>query len=940
MSKETDRQKADELLQKLQSVFMTDAKSEPEEPSEPEIETPEEQIKPVEPAAEEQPEPIEPEKPAETEEELPEQEKKSAVEEAPEQKEQKPAAPAAILALTEDAPDVTGKNPTDPTTLKEAEAKAERKAPPPAKKARPNAVKIPPRRRSGVNTGAIGQRPNTATAGQKPATNPPAAQKKAAPARADARMDDISAPLVGADRVASAAPEDRVPERKKTPEPDFSEQSVIDLSALRPASPVIVDVDGQASSTVVPIENTEASETVSEPIEGKAQKRSKKAAHEEGLDATSVIAKRTGLDESDIALIFELGYENELGRLVGYETLKKLKYEHLRHSRLNSGDYYGQAFGYRGKEYTSAVPTENVVAAYKHDLKRLIFRIAFMVLISALLFFADFPSFIAQYLPDFLVGIPVLFPALALALFTAGILLTGKRILAGWRTFLQFEPTPYSIVAVLVPFIWLYGAGMIAVTVLAPDAVLPPMNFAANAALLLLVICDALRIADEMRTFRVISSPELKTVLEEVEPRKTKLRQGDRTVKIINDEAGQSLYRVRRAREVVGFFRRVNDLSAAAGIVTRIIVILLICAVAGGLATSLIFSSPLHGVLVFAATMLFSTPACAIFLFFDPLRRANRHLTSRRSALVGEGSVNEYSGTKTIIFNDTDAFRAKRQTQVNLPDGDEFRRDIRLTEALFRKIGGTLATVDQPILMEEDPNLTITLVRLTETGVEAMIDNKYRILAGDSTFLLHSGVEIPRESTDRTVGRSRGVSALYVAINGTLKLTYEIAYTMNQSFREIIALLIRTDTTLAVQSYDPNLNNSFLHIGFADGDEVVRVIKPAQFEMPTTSEITDTGAVTLDGPLATAYPLRAASLIVRARKTGFRALLTSIFPGALLAFFLSWLLPKNLLPFLPLMAIGYQTIWLIVSWMISLISLRRRAVFEDTRENLANENQN
>ena len=973
MSKESDRKKAEELLKKLHAAFPESGfDSEPEAPVEEEPEAPASEVQKA-PAAEEkkpqaEPAPVEPAEEPKAEEasapaeeaqkeelpiaketpapeEVPERAEKPAKKEEPAAEKETPkaaaeetkspvAAPAAILALTEDAPDVTGKNPTDPTTLKEAKAKAEAKAAP-SKKARPNTVKIPPRRRSGVNTGAIGQRP--AQPAQQPAQPAQSVQKKPAPAN-QKKMDDISAPRVGAERI-NAAPQAEEPKKAPVEEPVKEADQASADAALRSGSSVIVDFDSQASSTVEPIENTEATETVSDPSANKGRRRPKKAPIDDGLDATSVIAKRTGLDESDIALIFELGYENELGRLVGYETLKKLKYEHLRHSRLNSGDYYGQAFGYRGKEYTSALPAENVLAAYTHDRKRLIIRIALMALISVLLFFVDFPAFFA-FLPEALTGISFLFPTVSLLLFSAGIFLTGKRILAGWRAFLKFEPTPYSIVAVAVPFLWLYGVGAIVTAILSPAAALPPMNFATNTALLLLVVCDALRIVDEIRTFKMVSSPELKTILEEVEPRKKKLRQGNRTVKIINDEAGQALYRVRRAHEAVGFFRRVNDLSASTGTFTWMIVLTLICAVVGGFSTSLIFSSPLRGVLVFAGVLIFSIPASAIFLFFDPLRRANRHLVSRRSVLVGEGSVNEYSRPKTIIFNDTDAFRAKRQTQLNLPDGDEFRRDIRFAEALFRKVGGTLATVEQPILMEEDPNLTISLVRLTETGVEAMIDNKYRILAGDSTFLLHSDVDIPRESTDRAVGRSRGVSALYVAINGTLKLTYEIAYTMNQSFREIISLLIRANTTLAVQSYDPNLNDSFLHVGFADGDEVVRVIKPAQFEIPATSEITDTGAVTLDGPLATAYPLRAASLIVRARQSGFRALLTSIFPGALLAFFLAWLLPANLIPFLPLMAVGYRLIWLGVSWLISAVSLRRQAVFEDTRENLANESQN
>ena len=265
---------------------------------------------------------------------------------------------------------------------------------------------------------------------------------------------------------------------------------------------------------------------------------------------------------------------------------------------------------------------------------------------------------------------------------------------------------------------------------------------------------------------------------------------------------------------------------------------------------------------------------------------------------------------------------------------------MRLAEILFRKLGGTLATVGNAVSENDEPDPTVNLVRLTELGVEAVVENKFRLLAGDASFLVHSGVEVPKESTDRSAIRSRGVNILYVAVNGTLKLTYEVAYTMSHSFRDIISLLAQAETTLAVQSYDPNLNDAFLHVGFADGDEVVRVIKPAQFELPMPAEITDTGAVTLDGPLGTAYPLRVASLIVQARKAGFRALtLGSILPGAVLAFFAVRNLPARLLPFLPLMALAYRAIWFGVSWLISSISLSRHAVFDDTRENLANEDQ-
>ncbi len=755
-----------------------------------------------------------------------------------------------------------------------------------------------------------------------------------------------TAPRKEADRTVSpsSAPKpESAPAAKPTsapkPEPPKAASAGEKPPVQRPASRVIVDFDGPTPPTVEPIENVEAAETVSEPPKKKspfARRSKKQRKAEEGLDATAIIAKRTGLDESDIALIFELGYENELGRLVGYEMLKKLKYEHLRLSRSASGDYYSQAFGYRGKEYTSATPREQVLAAYTHDRRNLLIRIALMALLSVVLFIADFPFLLGGFFQTYSAKLPFLFPAIGFVLLVTAAILLRHRIIAGWRAFLRFAPSPYSAISVALPFMLVYSLASLTT---AADGTLLPMNFATVLSLLTLTVCDAIRIADEIRTFRVVSEPGDKTVLEESEPRKKKLRQGNRTVKILNDEAGEQLYRVRPTHEIVGFFRRMNDLSAASVPFTRMTVFLLVCAVAGGLTASLVLHNPLRGILVTAATLMFSVPVSATFLFFDPLRRANRRLVSRRSVLVGEGSVNEYSGEKTVIFNDTESFRAKRQTQVALRDGDDFQRDMRLAGILFRKLGGTLSTIGDGTPGNGEPDPTVNLIRLTETGVEALVDTRYRLLAGDAFFMTHSGISVPKESTDRTVIRSRGVSILYVAVNGTLKLTYEVGYTMSQSFREVIALLAQTETTLAVQSYDPNLNDAFLHVGFADGDEVVRVIKPAQFELPMPAEITDTGAVTLDGPLATAYPLRAASLIVSARRTGFRALLTSILPGALIAFFAVRNLPANILPYLPLFAVGYRAIWFAVSWLISAYSLRRRAVFDDTRENLANEDQ-
>ena len=140
MSKENDRQKADELLQKLHAAFLNDEKAEPVEGKE------------EPPAAKEQPQPT----PKTEKKEKPAAPKKS--ESRPTEEPKSAAAPAAILALTEDAPDVTGENPVDDVKTENTTPATEEKTGSAQRKARPNTVKIPPRRRSGVNTGAIAHR--------------------------------------------------------------------------------------------------------------------------------------------------------------------------------------------------------------------------------------------------------------------------------------------------------------------------------------------------------------------------------------------------------------------------------------------------------------------------------------------------------------------------------------------------------------------------------------------------------------------------------------------------------------------------------------------------------------------------------------------------------------------------------------------------------------
>jgi hypothetical protein len=439
--------------------------------------------------------------------------------------------------------------------------------------------------------------------------------------------------------------------------------------------------------------------------------------------------------------------------------------------------------------------------------------------------------------------------------------------------------------------------------------------------LLLTAVCDALRLSSEMRVFRILSANDGKTVLEPAETHKQKLRHGDKIVKIINDDVDQNLYRPRKSALVSGFFRRCSETSSAArpfGFL--LLATFTLCFVTGFVATVMgnAFQTVASAVLL---TFCFALPVPSVLLFFYPLAHANRHLTHRNCALVGEESVMEYGQTKTVIFRDRDMFTLKKYTQTMVREGEDFRRDIRLAGILFRKMKGALDALDphSPSTANDPP---VTFVRLGESGTEAIVDNHYHLLAGNAQFLTRSGVRVPKESTDRHGERKENTRLMYVAIDGVLKLTYEIEYEVSPSFEAMISLLSEHGTYSAIRTYDPNLNDDFLQSGRAEGAEYVRVIKPVKYESEDPVEVSDSGAVALGDQFDVTRPLIAASLIQKLRRVGYRIQLAGSAAGAALALTLA-LRQSELVSGVPvLLAMLFQGIFLFAAWIATVLTFR------------------
>ena len=752
------------------------------------------------------------------------------------------------------------------------------------------------------------------TSHKKPTnTSLPSSQKPA-----EAPRNAAPGTAQGASPAKKAAPRKHVRPLQTIGQTQRSRDEVLD-EALDAAYDEFIETDLPASEEI-PIDAPEVIQQKKKPTNllQRMQMR-REALAEKKMSAMEIIRRRSGFSDDDIEMIFELGYESELGRLVGYDNLKKLKYDHLHRMSRESNKRYRTAFGYCGEDSITPQNKSRTMSKYMYDRRFLIIRTILTAIALLVIMILDYPALIGGMIADFAASSPLLFPILSTCLMVAITGLSYRQFNAGIRSYFKTLPTPYSTLSVTVPLVLLYD--LIAMITQVP---MLHLNCVAVGAVLLLCICDIFRLTSEMRVFRILSANTPKTVLEPTEPRKKKLKQGKKLIKIINDDLDEGFYHVHDATLTVGFFRRFNEMEAAHKpfrILLTLPIVLgflagFIVALANGLADALN---------TFAAVTVLGLPGAACFGFFFPLSHANNLLTHANCALVGEEAVQEYNESKTVIFNDYRLCRAVSCSELSVREkNDDLRRDLKLAGILFRKIGGSLEEIGRATATKT-PDPSVAFVRIADTGVEAVIDNQYHVIAGDANFLKKTGIRIPRETADRTLRRAANVGLLYFAVDGVLKLTYDIEYALDPRF-EVIAERLADDTTsVAIQSYNPNLQEDFLEqIRYADAVPV-RVIKPGKYESDAVLEISDTGAVSLGGEAHIVNPLYAAKKINKTRRLSFymqAAAAAIAFLGTLVIMLIS---QQSILT--PILFGGYYLAWILATAILSGVLVSRRTLY-------------
>ncbi len=549
--------------------------------------------------------------------------------------------------------------------------------------------------------------------------------------------------------------------------------------------------------------------------------------------------RERAMSDEDVELLLDLGYENNLAQKLGNERVEGVKYR--RRDDEKRRRLLRAVYGCRGEEYGGHAQDKQIREDYRRATRGAIWRVVAEIFLTLLLLTVDLYSLMRDRLPqNLLPQIDAFVYPIGFLLLVVAAIPAWKLLAQGGRALLRLEPTPGSV-PTLGYFLSLAYDILLLLSGGGTQSIW--LNATAGMSLLLLSVGELMTIRRERVSFEVVAARSRKIVVEHTEPKKKKVVRGGHIVKIINDSADEKLLRVRPTDTVSGYFRRTGEPTVRYRMLGVLISLGLLLGGAAAGVSLIRWGNGINAVASFVLTAQVAMPTAALIGYSLPMLHATLHLKDHGCALIGQSAVDEYAGKKTLLFDDTEMFRAKSSTEITVKGSGDPRRYIRYAKRLFHTLGGTLRGVATSDLSEETYAERVEILKIADEGVEARIDGKVHVIAGNSAYLLKNGIAVPGENAELLVRRNVESCILYLAFDGKLRLGYEIDYRISGRFEQIVERLAALETSVAICSYDPDINPDFLARSRQGARTPVGVIKPIRFERQAESHLIDSGVV-------------------------------------------------------------------------------------------------
>lgn len=620
--------------------------------------------------------------------------------------------------------------------------------------------------------------------------------------------------------------------------------------------------------------------------------------------------------DTDINLIVAFGLEDELKDHVGAKRASKMT------KRFDS-ELERQAERERKTlhdEYRSPAQTKEISRDYKHRYVTLKVKLAIAAVLALLLMVYENLPIVGYQLAGALdpAVYPVVYVMVDLQILLFCFAAAYNEILSGFAAIFKGRLIPESILSVtaLVSVVCTSLEAHFAMTPKEPTV----FNFPAALCAVMALVYSYLTVKREIFSFNVISSKKPKYALRRLD---TKEASPEAAAFGESSEDIGDVLKIEKTSFIDNYFYRTESRNPANSAVILMSIILsfaLSClfggyaGISGGGGESVVTM----GYIAFAASL----PISMLLTFSYPFYKANADSYENDSTVVGEVSLEEYSGATVVSFGDDLIFPAAGVKVQNIKVYNNYRFDrvLYYAASVFTKTGGPLSDVFEVATVEMGYSDDVVLTGIGEGYIQTEVNGK-SIVFGRAEELRELGINISAEisAEDETYGED--VSVMYMIFKGKVVAKMNISYTLDSDFEYLIKQLAECGMSACIRTFDPNIDEEMIKNKVSLDKYPMRVIKCSSFSDGFAEcESCDSGVAARGSAKALLHTVTYCDKVLDTRRTNsFIGLLATILTVVVLAVVL---LTDNMSAVKSLFAVLCHLFWMVPMLISTKVNVR------------------
>lgn len=566
-------------------------------------------------------------------------------------------------------------------------------------------------------------------------------------------------------------------------------------------------------------------------------------------------------DNNDISLLLKFGYDNEVKTKVGHQKTQDIIIE--QESEFIPKKFQ-KPFGYCGSEFSSRSQIPKITEKYKSNLLSSIILLVIVSMLTVFIISVDiFFAFFSTPVNFFLAA--VFFEFLFILLICVTIF---NKVISGMLGIVRFEPERSS------PFVFLTGFYLIYLTVASIIYISNPESFETYELTLFgycialyavsLLVADLLCCIREYQTFSIISSSDVLHVAEKDqnhgETAKTSIKSG--TAKENNT------YSLKKASLISGYFKKIYSRSYNRSDLIYLIGVVPILALICGGSVALCSESIMLGLVFIMLTTILCTPLAGICA--QPIADfiMSRWLKKYKAAFISYNSLDELSTADTIIFKDAEAIEIKSCIEIKPLKSSDNNEFVDIAYRVFGMLGGPLAKVcPKEYSFDNSQNRQLIINEIEDNGIDIYYNGSTNLLIGDKYYMYTHKINVKTDPSLSTAIKGVNRTVIYVAFDGVPKIGFIINSSIKNTFADISAHLSNASIKVAVESYDPQVNNVYFEQNNSKSMPAIKVIKPLAFEASIDNRVSDSLVVSSSDSLSVAGSIALSREIISQKKT-------------------------------------------------------------------------